>query len=187
MRWRRTESYPKLAPSSVTAPPCQPFLWSAFGVYCTRPGMRRWRIPVSGSLPKGEAFDSQHRIQILQAQKSLLFSQPCQLWDEKQALMTVQCFRGATQIQRTRRAGVLLAFVGAGRLTAAVSGPARPLSSVPLFVAGFPACDPVLWPKGGDVLMRRHCGANGGKGYSAFFPLRGWAISRQSRSPRARP
>ena len=64
---------------------------------------------------------------------------------------------------------------------------ARPLSSVPLFVAGFPACDPVLWPKGGDVLMRRHCGANGGKGYSALFSLRGWAISRQSKSPRARP
>ena len=32
----------------------QPFLWSAFGVYCTCPGMRRWRIPVSGSLPEGK-------------------------------------------------------------------------------------------------------------------------------------
>ena len=32
----------------------QPFLWSAFGGYSTRPGMRRGRIPASGSLPKGE-------------------------------------------------------------------------------------------------------------------------------------
>ena len=160
MRWQQRESCPKPAPSSV-----------ACGDSFPPRGSLRYSAPHPNS----------------PGAKNLLFSQPCQLWDEKQALMTVQCFRGATQIQRARRAGVLLAFVGAGRLTAAVSGPARPLSSVPLFVAGFPACDPVLWPKGGDVLMRRHCGANGGKGYSAFFPLRGWAISRQSRSPRARP
>ncbi len=186
MRWQQRESCPKPAPSSVACG-VPAFSLERLRRLLRSPGNAPLAHSCFGLTPRGEAFDSQHRIQILQAQKNLLFSQPCQLWDEKQALMTVQCFRGATQIQRARRAGVLLAFVGAGRLTAAVSGPARPLSSVPLFVAGLPACDPVLWPKGGDVLMRRHCGANGGKGYSAFFPLRGWAISRQSRSPRARP
>ena len=50
------KSCPEPAPSSVTAPPCRPFLWSAFGVYCTRPGMRRWRIPVSGSLPQAPIY-----------------------------------------------------------------------------------------------------------------------------------
>ncbi len=80
--------------------------------------------------------------------KSLLFAQTL---GRKQAVL-----RGATQIQRSDAASSDLR--GCGKGTAVVSDPVQPLSSAPLFRAGLSAIDPVLCPKGGCVLMRRHHG-----------------------------
>ncbi len=114
--------------------------------------------------------------------------------------------RGATQIQRRwlpvaqcRGSGRPLVLLGRGKGTAAVSGPAPPLSSAPLFVAGLPACGPVLWPKGlGRTraaslrivvvwLCSLFCALSFRRPHRGRCLFLGWAISRQSRSPRASP
>ena len=82
---------------------------------------------------------------IWEKEKSLHF---VHVWDESRLCLVVPPKFNGLGHRKACAGGVLFALHWRGKGTAAVSGPALPLSSAPLFVAGLPACDPVLWPKG---------------------------------------